>query len=156
MDGIFAALEAWPVAQYLRYARWGYAAVNTMHVFGVALLVGAIVSLNLRMLGAFPSVPLAPLVRVLVPVAAVGLALAIGAGLLLFSVRATEYADLGVFQLKMALVALGTIGALTIHALYGRHIERASPARLAVHAGVSSACWIGALVCGRLIAFAAE
>ena len=51
MDEVFQALQATPVAQYLRTARWGYATLNTAHVFGIALLVGAILPLDLRLLG---------------------------------------------------------------------------------------------------------
>ena len=156
MEAFLAALEATPVAQYLRGARWGYAGVNAAHILGIALLVGAILPLNLRLLGAWPGVPLAPLTRVLVPVAAAGLGLAVATGALLFSVRAREYADLGVVQLKLVLVALGAAAAVLLHALYGQRLEGASRARLAAHAAVSTTCWLGALLCGRLIAFIAD
>lgn len=106
MDWLLSAIEAMPLAQYLRTARWGYAAVNTTHVLGIALVVGAIMPLNLRLLGFWPSVPLAPLAQLLVPIAAAGLLLTVAAGALLFSVRAEEYAGLAVFKVKLALVGL--------------------------------------------------
>lgn len=155
MEQLLAAIEATSLAQYLRTARWGYAAVNTAHVLGIALLVGAILPLNLRLVGFWRSVPVAPLARVLVPIASTGLAIAVVAGLLLFSIRAREYADLGIFQTKFALIALGTAAALGFHRRYGMQIDAASPARLAVHAVISTTCWIGALLCGRFIAFVA-
>lgn len=153
MEQFLAAIEATSLAQYLRASRWGYAAVNTMHVLGIALVVGAILPLNLRLLGFWRSVPIAPLVRVSVPVAATGLAIAILAGLLLFSIRAREYADLGILQVKLVLVAIGVAAALELHRVYGMTLENASPARLAGHALISTTCWLGALLCGRLIAF---
>jgi hypothetical protein len=156
LDELLTALEATSFAQYLRVSRWGYAAFNTAHVLGVALLFGAILSLNLRLLGFWPSVPRSGLVRVLTPMAAAGLLLAILAGAVLFSVRATEYADLGVFRLKLAFVALGILGALTLHRAYGLDLDGASDARVAAHAAVSTVCWVGALICGRLIAFIIE
>ena len=156
MEEILAIIEATPVAQYLRTSRWGYAAVNTAHVFGVALLVGAILPLNLRLLGVWRGVPRAALVRVLVPVAVTGLLLAIVAGALLFSVRAEEYAALGVIRLKVAFIALGILGALALHRAHGLELAQASDARVAGHAILSTVCWLGALVCGRLIAFVME
>jgi hypothetical protein len=156
VEPFLAALEGTGVAQALRVARWGYAAVNGAHIFGIALLVGAIVPLDLRLLGFWPGVPRAALVRVLVPVAACGLALAVAAGLLLFSVRAREYADLEVVQVKLALVALGASAALWLHARCGFRLEGAGRARLAAHAVLSLSCWLGALTCGRLIAFAGD
>ena len=154
METALAALEATGLAQALRVSRWGYALVNTAHVFGIALLVGAIVPLQLRLLGLWPTIPRTALVRVLVPVAATGLALALLAGLLLFSVRAREYAGIGFLQAKLVLVALGTLSALSLHLAHGFTLETAPRGRLVGHALVSLICWPGALLCGRLIAFA--
>ena len=83
MEAFFAALEATAPAEYLRASRWGYAAVNGAHILGIALLVGAILPLNLRLLGFWPSIPRANLLRVLVPISAMGLALAVLTGSLL-------------------------------------------------------------------------
>lgn len=151
-----AALESTAVAEYLRVSRWGYAAVSTAHIFGIALLVGAILPLHLRIFGLWRRVSRTALVRVLVPVAASGLALAAGAGLLLFSIRAREYADIGLMQAKFALVGLGALSALALHATHGLLLEKAGRTRLKTHAAISLTCWIGALICGRLIAFAGE
>ena len=131
-------------------------AVNATHIFGIALLVGAIVPLNLRFLGFWRRVPREPLVRVLVPVAMVGLALAIAAGFLLFTVKPQHYAGLGVFQLKLVLVAAGILGALVLHRMRGFLLRDAEDAVLARHAVLSIVCWTGALACGRLIAFAGD
>ena len=76
-----------PVAA-LRASRWDYPLVNAGHIAGIALLVGAIVPLALRLLGAWRSVPLDLLARVLQPVALAGLALAVLCGFLMFAVSA--------------------------------------------------------------------
>lgn len=141
------------MAEYLRTARWSYAAVNTAHILGISLLVGAITPLNLRLLGLWQETPCRTLVQVLVPVAVIGLVLASAAGTLLFSVRALEYSDNVFLQLKLVLVALWTAAALRLHWLYGWSIEDASKARLMRHALVSTVCWFGALACGRFMAF---
>ena len=156
MEALLAGLEATALAQTLRTSRWLYAAANTAHVLGIALLVGAIVPLDLRLLGLWPDVPRGKLVRVLVPVAAGGLALAVAAGALLFSVRAREYAGVGFLQAKLVLVGLGTVAALALHRAHGFLLEGAGERRLAAHALLSLACWPAALVCGRLIAFAGD
>jgi hypothetical protein len=154
MENFLASLEATALAQYLRDSRWGYAAVNGAHILGIALLVGAIVPLNLRLLGAWPSVPRAIVIRVLAPAAIAGLALAAVAGAMLFTVRAQEYAEIGFFQAKLVLILLGILSALAIHRGYGFLLEGASRARLGVHALVSIGCWVGALFLGRLVGFA--
>lgn len=156
MDWLLVGLETTSLAQFLRASRWGYAAVSAAHILGIALLIGTILPLNMRMLGLWTSVPLSALARVLVPVAASGLALAVAAGVLLFSIRAREYADLSVLQLKFALIGLGTVAALELHRVYGLTLRQASRRRLMVHAVVSTTCWIGALISGRLIAFVVD
>lgn len=153
MDELLAALSQSELAQYLRFSRWAYAAVNTMHVLGIALLVGAIVPLDLRLMGVWRRVPHEDLARVLVPVAAAGLAIAGLTGLMLFSVRAGEYAGIAVFWTKLALVALGLAFALAAHALYGRWLSDATQTQRFRVGAASMACWLGALIAGRLIAF---
>ena len=155
MEAFLGTLEATALAETLRGARWGYAAVNTTHIFGIALLIGATLPLDLHLLGFWRSVPRTPLVRVLVPVAATGLAIAVVAGSLLFIVRAREYAGIEFLQAKLALITVGTLAALTLHRRYGFLLEQAGRSTLIRHALLSMSCWIGALVCGRLIAFTA-
>ncbi|MEZ5932366.1 MAG: hypothetical protein R3F54_10495 [Alphaproteobacteria bacterium] len=156
MEPLLAAIQASDLATALRFSRWSYAAVNTCHVLGIALLIGAIIPLDLRLLGAWPSVEQRTLVRVLTPLAAFGLMLAVTAGLLLFSARAVEYAALGVFRLKLALILLGATSAIVMHATYGALLEHARPSVLRLAALLSMSCWIGALIAGRLIAFLAD
>jgi len=146
MDPLLALLEATPPAQYLKTARWGYAAINGAHIFGIALLVGSAVPLALKMFGVWPSVRLETAVRLLRPVAVTGLALAILTGFALFSVQARDYAALTVFQLKLGLIALAALSALWAS-------RRTPPTHAGLHAAVSLLCWPAALACGRLVAF---
>lgn len=153
MEALLGALEASQAASYLRGARWGYAAVNALHILGIALLVGAVVPLNLRLLGVWRSTARADLVQVLAPTAAVGLLLSGAAGVLLFSVRAGAYAELTVFQIKLVLILFGSLSAVWAHLRHGRLLESVPRGQLRAHAAVSMLCWLSALICGRLIAF---
>lgn len=153
MDEFAGALEATSVATYLRQSRWGYAVVNTLHIFGFALLIGAIVALDLRLLGFWRRFALGALARHLVPVAALGLATAMLAGAILFAVGARDYVDLMLFRIKIGLVLIGILSALATHMRYGLWLERSNPPRLA--GAISLVCWIGALIAGRMIAFVA-
>ncbi len=156
MEALFAALEGTALAQLLRSSRWGYAALNATHIFGVALLIGSVVPLNLRLLGIWHAVSREAVVRVLAPVAATGLGLALLTGPLLFSVRAREYSGVEFLQLKLAFIAVGVLSALALCRTHGFLLRDAPRARLAGHALLSTVCWLGALVCGRLIAFAGD
>ena len=156
MEALFAALEGTALAQTLRSSRWLYAGVNAAHIFGVALLVGSVVPLNLRLLGLWRGVSREAAVRVLAPVAAAGLVLALLTGPLLFSVRARDYSAVGFLQLKLAFIAVGVLSTLALCRAHGFLLRDAPRARLAGHAILSLVCWPGALVCGRLIAFAGD
>lgn len=118
------------------------------------MLIGAVLPINMRLLGLWASVPRPLALRILVPCAATGLVLAIAAGSLLFSVRAHEYAGNGFLQIKLGLIVVATVSAIALHWQHGWLLDTAGKARTACHAILSTACWLGALVCGRLIAFA--
>ena len=150
MEEIAGALEASTVATLLRQSRWTYPAVNALHVLGVALLVGAIVPMDLRLIGVWRAdVPLAAALRLLRPVAATGAGLAIVAGALLFVVQARDYAAQPLFAVKIALVAAGLAHALA----WGAALDDA-PRRHQRRAGAFSlAVWTCALFCGRMLGY---
>lgn len=150
MDLLAEALAATDPAQWMRNGRWIYAAASGLHVLGIALLVGAIASLDLRLVGLWPAVPVALLGRVLVPVAAAGLALAMIAGLLLFLAAPADYLRMRLFFLKLALIATGTGHALWVHA--GGGFSR-PPAVLRRIGATSLLIWLSVLACGRMLAF---
>ncbi|MXW90597.1 MAG: hypothetical protein F4114_00840 [Rhodospirillaceae bacterium] len=156
MESLFAALEGTALAQTLRSSRWLYAGVNAAHIFAIALLIGSVVPLNLRLLGVWRGIPREAVVRVLAPVAAGGLILALVTGPLLFSVRAREYSGIEFLQLKLIFIAVGVLSTLALCRAHGFLLKDAPRARLAGHAILSTVCWSGALVCGRLIAFAGD
>ena len=148
LNGIFEAIElAAPVAA-LRESVLAYPLVNALHIVGIALLFGAIVALDLRLIGwRRASGTVEGLERLLVPVAVGGLAIAVPAGLLLFATDARAYAGSPLFQAKMVLVALATANALWFRAK-ARHGARPALAAIA-----SMLLWLGAIVLGRLVGY---
>jgi hypothetical protein len=154
-----AALEATDLAVALRNSVWSYPLVNAAHLLGVALLVGSIVPLDLRLLGVWRSVSLAPLGGVLSRIAGTGLVLAMIFGTLLFITRASEYIVSNVFISKMVVVAVGTANALALRMTWPAHVseitstEVKTPARLRFAAGISLATWLAALTLGRLVGY---
>lgn len=153
-----AALEATALATALRGSVWAYPLVNAAHIFGVALLVGAIVPLDLRLLGAWRSVPLTPLWQMLTITAGAGIGLAIATGLLLFMTRATEYAASSLFISKMMVVGVGVINALILLiTMPGEGSRMGSPEKLPGYvrlaAAISLVSWLTTLILGRLIGY---
>ena len=151
-------LEASLLARLLKTGPWLYPLVNLAHVLGIALLVGAIAVLDLRLVGLWPDVPVAALARATVPVAGAGFALALATGPGLFAVRATEYVDNPFLWAKLGAVAvaLANLGALHRSAAWrgagddggGRHARR-----FAFAGAVSLAAWLAAVSAGRMIAY---
>ena len=133
-----AALEASGFARAMRDSLALYPAVEILHIVGFALLFGAIATYDLRLIAGREPPGIAQ------RTAAVGIALAVPAGLMLFSTEATAYLHNPVFLAKLALIAL----ALANVAFF--HLAR-TPGRAAGAASLS--LWLGALVCGRLIAY---
>ena len=156
---LFAALESTALARTLRDSVWAYPLVNTGHILGVALLVGSIVPLDLRLLGVWRTLPLGPLWHVLSRTAGAGLVLAASFGLLLFITRAGEYAASDLFLCKMVAVAVGFANVAALRALAPRDFaltsDRTYPStgRMRVAAAVSLFAWLTALTLGRLVGY---
>jgi hypothetical protein len=152
------ALQEVPLVTALRFSRWTYASVNATHIVGIALLFGAIVPLDLRLIGWWRSIPIQALARILVPVAAGGLVLAIAAGLLLFATRATEYGVLPLLWLKLTLIVCGIANALLLRLATQWESAQVAmngtpPPRLRAAGALSIGLWLSVIVCGRMLAF---
>ncbi|KXF77686.1 hypothetical protein ATN84_10120 [Paramesorhizobium deserti] len=153
---LLQALSEWPVAAALRRSTIAYLLVNAAHVFSIGLLVGSIVTLDLRILGLFKRYPIAVLGPPLSHMAAAGLVLAILTGILLFTVRPVAYAQNSAFLAKIALVGLGVANALLINrsrrwrlAVAGGDVS----AQVRLAALISITLWAGAVIAGRWIGF---
>lgn len=156
MADIAVWLEASLVARALKAGPWVYPLVNLAHLLGIALLVGAIAALDLRLLGFWPDTPVAALARATVPVAGAGLALALATGPALLTVRATEYAENPFLWAKFGAVAVGLANLVALHRSRAWRDGGSSPAgrrRFALAGGVSLAAWIAAVSAGRMIAY---
>lgn len=155
---LLTAIQEWAPVAALRNSRWTYAAVNTAHITGVAMLFGSILPMDLRLMGLWRTIPIATFARVLLPVAIAGLVLAILAGLALFSVRAVQYAQTTLFQVKIALVLCGIANALLVRSaaqwkLLQTAVNVVPPPRIQAVGVLSIVLWLAVLTCGRMLAF---
>lgn len=149
-------IAGWPVGAALRHSALLYLLVNAAHILAIGLLMGAIVPLDLRLLGFFGNTSLEVLGPFLSRAAAVGLALAITTGLCLFSVRPAAYVTNAAFLAKIALLGIGAVNAVSVH-MGGawRAAVNGGPVswRLRIPAAVSLTVWPAALLAGRWIGF---
>ena len=152
---VLDGLAAWPGAVWLQGSGVAYLLVNAAHILGIALLIGAILPLDLS-IAAPGRRSLASIGPLLLRSAAVGLTLVLVTGLWLFSVKPREYLANPAFLAKLALLgfALGNIAVQHRvtnfrDALKGEQVSLGT--RLA--AGVSAGLWVGVLIAGRWIGF---
>ncbi|TWI66359.1 hypothetical protein IP91_02172 [Pseudoduganella lurida] len=148
-----------PLAAAMREGVWLYPLVETVHIVGFALLVGAVAMFDLRVLGCARGLPVRALGRHLLPWAIGSLLLIVPAGLLMFTSQPAQFAANGTFQLKLALIAAAGINAAAFHLGVYRGVARwdvgaAAPVGAKVHALLSLLLWVGVIGCGRLLAYA--
>jgi hypothetical protein len=153
---VLAWLSTTPVAMALKASGTLYLFVNAAHILSIGLIVGAILPLDLRLIGVIRAAPIAAIGPLLSRTAATGIVFAIVTGLCLFSVRPQEYASNPAFLVKVGLVALGVVNALVLHLRSGWRMamstDSATPV-LRVQAVFSLLIWIGAILAGRWIGF---
>lgn len=157
MTTVLEALGHWPGALWLQRSGTAYLFVNAAHILGVGLLVGAILPLDLRLLGLIRGAPLAALAPFLTRAAAFGLGLALLTGLWLFTVKPLEYAGNPAFLWKLALLALALANIALQHrgaALQEAVASGQVPGRVRASALASFSLWLCVLVAGRWIGFA--
>ena len=140
-----AAIEAAPLVRFLATAPGAYPALSALHVLGIALLVGPILLVDARALG-WLGPALDPARGLLIRAALAGFALAGATGVMLASVRISEYVGNSAFQLKLLVLALAGLNA------GAHHLARSEGARRAT-ALASIGLWLGAIAAGRWIAF---
>jgi hypothetical protein len=116
------------------------------------LLVGAIVTLDLRLLGLWRAVPVAVLGPPTVAVAATGLALAVASGATLFAVQATDYVANPFLYIKFAAILVGLANVAVLR-LAGDWTDERRVGRRRLAGLVSLVAWLAALTAGRLIAY---
>lgn len=144
------------VAQALTASPTLYIFVNAAHILSIGLLVGAILPLDLRVLGLFGRASLQELGPFLSRAAMIGVVLAILTGMALFTVQAVEYAGNPAFLTKMGLLVAGVANAVLLHtaAPWRRAlVEGHAPVSVRFLAALSLIIWIAAVVAGRWIGF---
>ena len=134
----------------LKTHAWAYPALEVSHIMGIALLLGNLVLLELRVFGRGAGLPVKDLARLSLSVALCGFMLAAASGLLMFATQPAELLTNRAFTLKMLLLMLAGCNAAWFHG-------RGSLARLdgvaKVQMLVSTVIWLAAVVCGRWIAY---
>jgi hypothetical protein len=149
------AFAAWAETSALGHAArggdWTYPVANLLHLFGLALLIGPIGIVDLRLAGAFRALPLLPLSRALTPLAIGGLILIGLSGPVLFAADARALIHSPLLRAKLLLIVLALLNALAFRMLWRG--DEPVPLPLRTMAVASIALWLTVAALGRLIAY---
>ncbi|RWO43112.1 MAG: hypothetical protein EOS12_18580 [Mesorhizobium sp.] len=150
MTEFFAGIEQLALARWLKASFIAYPVVNALHIMSIGALLTSVLLMDLRICGAFRSLPYAAFVALLRRIALSAFAGALVTGSLLFSVKAGTYAAMPVFLAKMALILLAGINFFAFLRFARGGDEPAGSAILAV---LSILLWTSVLFAGRFIGF---
>jgi len=130
---------------------WAYPALEVLHILGLALLVGNLVALELRVWGVAAELPLRPLARLSLSLSMAGFGLLLLSGLAMFAGAPAELLANRFFVVKLGLVLLAGLNAAAFHARGGLALaDRTSRAQTVLSLGL----WLAVIICGRWIAYA--
>lgn len=150
------AIQALPFGIWAGRSASAYPVANLVHLLGLVMLVGGIGLVDLRLAGAFRSLPTAALSRALTPVAIAGLLLMLPSGLILFAADAEAMAASATFKRKLVLIALALANAVLFRWIWNKRIadwDISPPLAGRLMAGASLILWLLVAAHGRMIAY---
>ena len=154
-----AWLEDSAAGQAVRMTPHLYPVLESLHILGIALLVGTVIAVDLRLLEAARNVvPVTLVTRYLLPVSHVGFALAALTGLAMFAGIATSVVASAAAPWKVGLIGVAGLNIAVFHfGIYRRvgawNVGCATPVRAKIAAIVSGVSWTGVIVAGRFLAY---
>jgi hypothetical protein len=137
---------------FLNVHEWAYGATEVIHIACMALGIGLIALLDLRLLGAnIGGVTPERLVRATLLGSIVGLVLAITTGMMIFSTDPLRYVHHPTMQFKIVVLSAALVFNFTIHNLIAKRAQPAGAAYLV--AGISLLLWVTVVFSGLFYAF---
>jgi hypothetical protein len=137
--------------------RWLWPICESIHFFGLALLVGVTGLLDLRLLGAMRSVPVAAIIDFM-PWALVGFGLNLATGVTFFLGAPEQYVNNVAFYAKMLFILLAGVNAIYFQIMLFKKARLVSageqaPVQAKLVAVISIGCWLLVMYWGRMLPF---
>lgn len=155
LQGFLESLDGTSIGLTVKTSVWIFPVLETLHFIGLAILIGGIAALDLRILGVGKRLPVAPLHKLL-PMVFVGFGINLITGVLFFLSDPTGYGRNPAFQLKMAFILLAGLNALWFELKLARYVDAwGAGVEASTHAkivcGLSLFFWAGIITAGRLL-----
>ncbi|MDP2066556.1 MAG: hypothetical protein Q8K38_11375 [Burkholderiaceae bacterium] len=134
----------------IQLSSWAYPALEVAHIVGIALLVGNLVLLELRVFGRGRGLPVQELARLSLTLAGIGFGLAALSGSVMFATQPSELLANRAFTVKMLLLFVAGSNAAMFHARQSlEKLDRTAR----VHMVIATLVWLAVITCGRWIAY---
>jgi hypothetical protein len=155
--GFLLWLENSGFADWIRTSFVGYPLVLTLHSVGMAIMVGLVSMLNLRLVGMFDRIPYSALSKML-GLAWIGFGINFISGIAIFTSQATAYVSNVPFLIKIAAVFIGAGIAGYMQPVLSRESatwedRRDVPDSIRRLAIISLSMWSVAIITGRFTAY---
>ena len=158
MISLLETLQNSEFSQWLLVSVWGYPILLTLHSIGLALLVGLLIIIDLRVLGVPRMLPFLPFNRLMALIWG-AFAVNLGSGLALFVADGVKFFNSTAFRFKFASIVIGIVLAIVIKNTVLNQAPRldaergAAPVTAKALAAVSILMWISAIGFGRYMAY---
>ncbi|OYW46811.1 MAG: hypothetical protein B7Z08_12395 [Sphingomonadales bacterium 32-68-7] len=139
----------------LMYSAWGWPIAEIVHFTGICLLIGAVGTFDLAMIGLIRGLSLKALHR-LVPFGVLGFALSAASGFLFVVSSPDQYLYNPAWQVKMALLVIAGLNMALFYLTTAGKLKTlgsddAPPPAARLFAAVSLTSWFGVIAAGRVI-----
>ncbi|RLZ08094.1 hypothetical protein EAH57_09695 [Acinetobacter sp. 2JN-4] len=147
------------LGETVRNIQYLYPVLESIHILGIALLVGPAFIFDLRLLGAGQrAVPVTTAAHCLLPISHIGLMIVAITGIALLSAQATIVATAGAAPWKLGLIVVAGINVLVFHKGVYRtvadwDVQTPVPLLAKVSALISVFAWTGVIIAGRFLAY---
>ncbi|WP_433794847.1 hypothetical protein [Actinoplanes sp. CA-252034] len=159
MDDVFSWLQDGPLAEAIRGTAYLYPVLGSLHILGIALLIGPAAAFDLRLLGlGQQKLPVTTVAGYLLPLSRFGFVIAAVTGVLMFLPGASVMAERGSAPFKLGLLLIAGLNVLIFHrrtfrSVFDWDLGKPSPAAARTAAVVSLTSWAGVTVAGSLLAY---
>lgn len=154
---MFSWLESTPVALWVAESLWGYPILLSIHIVGLAVVVGIFSMRDMRLLGMFKGLQITAFLP-LSKLAWIGFIINAISGLMLFSSQAVTFVSNTPFLIKISCIVAGMVMAGVIQSRLRNELsDMAADGQISGSTRLIAACslclWLTAIIAGRLIAY---
>jgi hypothetical protein len=159
VDALLRWLEATSISVFIQESSWAFPAIETVHVIALALVIGTIAIVDLRLLGlASRQRPVTELCHEILPWTWGAFVCVATAGVLMFVSQPTAYYVNTAFRIKLLLLIFAGANMLVFQLFTYRDVsswdrDKQIPLAGKIAGAISLTCWVAIVFLGRWIGF---